>query len=109
MRLRMASQLQASSVSLEQKVEERTRELGCSVQELQALGEIGQTVNSTLALQCTPGAVQREPGGCAPGPASGHWAGQREAAAGGSSGWRSGRPRHLAGAWAGHRRSPETV
>jgi signal transduction histidine kinase len=48
---RMASQLQASYADLEQKVEERTRELARSVQELQALEEIGRAVNSTLDLQ----------------------------------------------------------
>src|SRR5215468_10425488 len=46
----MASQLQASYAGLEQKVEERTRELARSVQELRALEEIGQAVNSTLDL-----------------------------------------------------------
>jgi signal transduction histidine kinase len=48
---RMAAQLQESYSGLEQKVEERTRELARSVEELQALGEVGQTVNSTLELQ----------------------------------------------------------
>src|SRR5262249_20970201 len=47
----MAGQLQASYASLEQKVEERTQELARSVQELQALEEISQAVNSTLDLQ----------------------------------------------------------
>jgi signal transduction histidine kinase len=47
----MASQLQASYAGLEQKVEERTRELARSVQELQALEEISQAINSTLDLQ----------------------------------------------------------
>jgi signal transduction histidine kinase len=47
----MASQLQASYAGLGQQVEERTRELTRSVQELQALEEIGQAVNSTLDLQ----------------------------------------------------------
>src|SRR2546425_3387104 len=46
----MASQLQASHAGLGQKVEERTRELARSVQELQALEEISQAVNSTLDL-----------------------------------------------------------
>jgi signal transduction histidine kinase len=46
----MASQLQASYASLEQKVEERTGELARSVQELQALERISQAVNSTLDL-----------------------------------------------------------
>jgi signal transduction histidine kinase len=61
----MAGQLQASYANLEQKVEERTRELrevfealqirsrelARSVGELQALGEVGQAINSTLDLQ----------------------------------------------------------
>ena len=46
----MASQLQASYAGLEQKVEERTGELARSVQELQALEEISQAINSTLDL-----------------------------------------------------------
>ncbi len=48
---RMAAQLQESYAGLEQKVEERTRELARSVEELQALGEVGQAVNSVLDLQ----------------------------------------------------------
>ena len=48
---RMASQLQASYANLEQQVEERTRALARSVQELQALGAVSQAVNSTLDLQ----------------------------------------------------------
>jgi signal transduction histidine kinase len=48
---RMASQLQASYVNLEHKVEERTRELARSVQELEALGEVSRAVNSSLDLQ----------------------------------------------------------
>src|SRR5215831_2544925 len=47
----MGSQLQASYANLEQQVEERTRALARSVQELQALGAVSQTVNSTLDLQ----------------------------------------------------------
>src|SRR5437660_2153029 len=47
----MAGQLQASYTGLEQKVEARTGELARSVQELQALEEISQAVNSTLDLQ----------------------------------------------------------
>src|SRR5262252_1332541 len=46
----MARQLQASYANLEQQVEERTRALARSVQELQALGAVSQTVNSTLDL-----------------------------------------------------------
>lgn len=48
---RMAAQLQESYAGLEYKVEERTRELARSVEELQALGEVGQAVSSTLDLQ----------------------------------------------------------
>ncbi len=47
----MASQLEESYADLEQKVEVRTRELAKSVEELRALGEIGQAVNSTLDLE----------------------------------------------------------
>jgi signal transduction histidine kinase len=47
----MARQLQASYVGLEQQVEERTRELARSVQELQALEEISRAINATLDLQ----------------------------------------------------------
>src|SRR5262249_34823266 len=39
-----------SYAGLEKKVEIRTRELARSVQELQALGEVSQAVNSTLDL-----------------------------------------------------------
>jgi signal transduction histidine kinase len=53
----MAGQLQESYAGLEQKVEERThelqtrsRELAQSVEELRALGEVTQAVNSTLDL-----------------------------------------------------------
>jgi signal transduction histidine kinase len=44
----MAGRLQESYADLEQKVEVRTRELGQSVAELRALGEVSQAVNSTL-------------------------------------------------------------
>jgi signal transduction histidine kinase len=47
----MASHLEESYATLEHKVATRTRELARSVQELQALGEIGQAVNSTLDLE----------------------------------------------------------
>src|SRR5436190_3825556 len=54
----MAGRLQESYAGLEQKVEERTREvetrsgeLAQSVEELRALGEVTQAVNSTLELQ----------------------------------------------------------
>ena len=43
--------LREYSRTLEQKVELRTRELARSVEELEALGEISQTVNSTLDLE----------------------------------------------------------
>jgi signal transduction histidine kinase len=45
---RMASQLRESYTRLEQKVEERTRELAQSVSELKALEEIGRAVASSL-------------------------------------------------------------
>jgi signal transduction histidine kinase/CheY-like chemotaxis protein len=48
---RTAAQLQESYANLEQKVEERTRELSKALEELKALGEIGQAVSSTLDLQ----------------------------------------------------------
>ena len=47
----MAGRLEESYTSLEQKVEQRTEELGRSVSELQALGEVSQAVNSTLDLE----------------------------------------------------------
>src|SRR5262245_47847485 len=47
----MADQLQASYADLEEKVELRTRELAQSVEELRALGEVSQAVNSTLDLE----------------------------------------------------------
>jgi PAS domain S-box-containing protein len=43
--------LEDYSRTLEQKVEERTRELRRSVEELQALGEVSQAVSSTLDLE----------------------------------------------------------
>jgi adenylate cyclase len=48
---RMAVHLQASHASLEQQVEERTRELVQVVAELQALGEVSRAVSSTLDLE----------------------------------------------------------
>ena len=45
---RMADQLQGSYTRLEQKVEERTRDLARSVSELKALEEIGRAVASSL-------------------------------------------------------------
>jgi signal transduction histidine kinase len=47
----MAGRLQESYAGLEKKVETRTLELGRSVAELRALGEVSQAVNSTLDLQ----------------------------------------------------------
>ena len=47
----MAGQLQASYADLEKKVELRTHELAQSVEELRALGEVSQAVNSTLDLE----------------------------------------------------------
>jgi signal transduction histidine kinase len=47
----MAGRLRDSYADLEKKVESRTRELAQSVSELRALGEVSQTVNSTLDLQ----------------------------------------------------------
>ncbi len=46
----MTRRLQESYVDLEQKVEARTRELARSVEEMRALGEVSQAVNSTLDL-----------------------------------------------------------
>ena len=46
-----AARLQESYANLEQKVDARTRELARAVEELQALGAVGQTVSSTLDLQ----------------------------------------------------------
>ncbi len=48
---RMADQLQGSYARLEQKVEERTRDLEQSVQELKALEEIGRALASSLDLK----------------------------------------------------------
>ncbi len=45
---RMAGQLQQSYAGLEQKVADRTAELQETLQELRALGEVSQAVNSTL-------------------------------------------------------------
>src|SRR3954449_11802039 len=47
----MAGRLEDSYADLERKVEVRTSELGRSVQELQALGEVSHAVNSTLDLE----------------------------------------------------------
>ncbi len=46
----MTDRLQESYADLEHKVEARTRELARSVEELRALGEVSQAVNSTLDL-----------------------------------------------------------
>jgi signal transduction histidine kinase/DNA-binding response OmpR family regulator len=48
---RTAARLQESHRNLEDKVAARTEELSRSVAEMQALGEVGQAVNSTLDLQ----------------------------------------------------------
>jgi signal transduction histidine kinase len=48
---RMAAQLEESYSGLEQRIEERTRELARSLAELQALSEISRAVNSTLDLE----------------------------------------------------------
>jgi signal transduction histidine kinase len=48
---RMTTQLQESHANLERQVEERTRELARSVEELRALGEVSQAVSSSLDLQ----------------------------------------------------------
>ncbi len=45
-----AAQLQDSQRGLEQKVEERTEELKRSLEEMQALGEVGKAVSSTLDM-----------------------------------------------------------
>ena len=47
----MAGQLQESYADLERKVEDRTEQLAQSVEELRALGEVRQAVNSTLDLK----------------------------------------------------------
>src|SRR5262249_39848210 len=47
---RMTTQLQESHANLERQVEERTRELARSVEELRALGEVSQAVSSSLDL-----------------------------------------------------------
>jgi signal transduction histidine kinase len=47
----MAGRLQESYADLERKVEDRTRELAQSVEELRALGEVSRAVNSTLDLE----------------------------------------------------------
>jgi len=47
----MAGRLQESYTELERKVEDRTKELAQSVEELRALGEVSQAVNSTLDLE----------------------------------------------------------
>jgi signal transduction histidine kinase len=47
----MAGKLQDSYSDLERRIEVRTRELAQSVRELRALGEVSQTVNSTLDLE----------------------------------------------------------
>jgi nitrate/nitrite-specific signal transduction histidine kinase len=46
----MAGRLQESHADLEKKVEQRTHELGQSVAELRALGEVSQAVSSMSSL-----------------------------------------------------------
>ena len=53
----MGSRLQQSYADLEKKVELRTRELAQSVEELRALGEVSQAVNSTLDLSAVLDAI----------------------------------------------------
>jgi signal transduction histidine kinase/DNA-binding response OmpR family regulator len=53
----MAGRLQESYAGLEKKVEERTIQLARSVGELRALGEVSQTVNSTLDLETVLSAI----------------------------------------------------
>jgi signal transduction histidine kinase/CheY-like chemotaxis protein len=48
---RMSSYLQESYATLEQKVEERTRDLAEALSQLRALGDVAQAVNSSLDLQ----------------------------------------------------------
>jgi len=48
---RMAGQLGESYATLEQKVDERTRDLADALSQLRALGEVSQAVNSSLDLQ----------------------------------------------------------
>jgi adenylate cyclase len=48
---RMAAHLQEAYTSLEQQVEERTRELAQAVAELQALSEVSRALSSTLELE----------------------------------------------------------
>ncbi|MGE5819458.1 MAG: ATP-binding protein [Deltaproteobacteria bacterium] len=48
---KMTDALQEAYAGLEQKIAERTRELVRSVEELKALGEVGQAVSSTLDLE----------------------------------------------------------
>ena len=47
----MASRLQESYTDLERKVDVRTHELAQSVEELRALGEVSQAINSTLEVE----------------------------------------------------------
>jgi signal transduction histidine kinase len=54
---RMAGQLQESYSRLEQKVEERTRDLEQSIRELKALEEIGRAVASSLDLNSLLGTI----------------------------------------------------
>jgi HAMP domain-containing protein len=47
----MSNQLRESYATLEQKVDERTRDLAGALSQLRALGEVSQAVNSSLDLQ----------------------------------------------------------
>ncbi len=53
------AQIEEYSRTLEQKVEDRTRELAQSVEELEALGEVSQVVGSTLDLDKVLGSIVR--------------------------------------------------
>lgn len=52
-------QIEEYSKTLEQKVEDRTRELAQSVEELEALGEVSQVVGSSLDLDKVLGSIVR--------------------------------------------------
>ena len=53
----MAAQLQEFYAGLEDKVEERTRQLARSVKELETLGEVSRAINSTLELRAVLRAI----------------------------------------------------
>jgi signal transduction histidine kinase len=56
---RSKEKLEEYTRTLEQKVEARTRELARSVEELKALGEVSQAVNSTLDLETVLSSIVR--------------------------------------------------